>query len=183
MFGPPFGGTGGVSCSKPFMAPGETASFVVTAAVSCAVGDGAKISSAATVASPTTDANPSNNSATVTTTASNPPPMITGAAVDRPMLWPPNHKMVDVAVSYGATDNCDPSPRCSLSVASNEPVNGGGDGNTTPDWEIVDAHHVRLRAERAGTADGRVYSITITCTDVGGASSSQAVTVGVPHNQ
>src|SRR5689334_6007828 len=38
---------------------------------------------------------------------------------------------------------------CALSVSSNEPTDGPGDGHTAPDWEVVDAHHVLLRAERA----------------------------------
>ena len=90
--------------------------------------------------------------------------------------------MVNVTVNYGVTDNCGPVT-CSLSVASDEPVNGTGDGDTAPDWEIVDAHHIRLRAECAGMLDGRTYTITITCTDSAGNSSSQNVTVTVPKSQ
>jgi hypothetical protein len=112
-------------------------------------------------------------------------PVITGASANPSSLWSPNHKMVDVTVSYSVTDNCDPSSAitCTLSVSSNEPINGTGDGDTAPDWEIVDAHHVRLRSERAGNGNGRIYTITITCTDSAGNRSSQTVTVRVPHDQ
>ena len=110
------------------------------------------------------------------------PPSITGASASPSVLWPPNHKMVDVMVSYNASDNCG-SVSCSLSVTSNEPVNGTGDGDTAPDWEIVDAHHVRLRAERAGSGNGRIYTITIACTDSSGNTASESVTVTVPHNR
>jgi len=111
--------------------------------------------------------------------------VITGASANPSSLWPPNHKMVDVTVSYNVTDNCDPSSAitCTLSVSSNEPINGTGDGDTAPDWEIMDAHHVRLRAERAGNGNGRIYTITITCTDSAGNSSRQNVMVRVPHDQ
>ena len=109
------------------------------------------------------------------------PPVITGASVDKPTLWPPNHQMVDVMVSYTATDNC-ATVSTALNVSSNEPVNGAGDGNTATDWEIVDAHHLRLRAERSGRGNGRIYTITITATDSFGNTSSQVVTVHVPHN-
>jgi uncharacterized repeat protein (TIGR01451 family) len=174
---------GSLTCTSGVMPAGATASFVVGIAVACSVADGTRLSTSATVGSATEDPSPGNNTVTNTITALNPPPTIAGAAVEKPMLWPPDHKMVDVAVRYNATDNCDPAPLCALSMASNEPINGGGDGNTASDWEIIDSHHVRLRAERAGDGNGRVYTVTVTCTDVGGASSSQVVTVGVPHNQ
>jgi subtilisin-like proprotein convertase family protein len=112
-------------------------------------------------------------------------PAITGASVDKPVLWPPNHKMVDVVVNYSTSDNCTPSSAivCSLSVSSNEPVNGTGDGDTAPDWQIIDAHQVKLRAERSGGGNGRIYTITITCTDAAGNVKTQTVTVSVPHDQ
>jgi hypothetical protein len=89
--------------------------------------------------------------------------------------------MVDITISYTTADNCG-GVNCSLSVTSNEPIDGTGDGDTSPDWEVVDAHHVRLRAERAGVGDGRIYTITITCTDDAGNSTSTSVTVSVPRN-
>jgi subtilisin-like proprotein convertase family protein len=109
-------------------------------------------------------------------------PAIAGESVSVPTLWPPNHEMVDVTVSYSTSDNCGPVTT-SLSVTSNEPINGMGDGDTDPDWEIVDDHHVRLRAERAGGGTGRIYTITITATDAHGTSSQRTVTVVVPHDQ
>jgi len=113
---------------------------------------------------------------------SNPPPSISGVSVSPATLWPPNHKFVDVTVNYGATDPCS-SPVCTLSVSSNEPVNGTGDGNTSPDWVVVDAHHVQLRAERSGNGSGRVYTITITCKDSVGNVASSTATVTVAHDQ
>jgi hypothetical protein len=112
-------------------------------------------------------------------------PAITNASANPSVLWPPNHQMVDVAINYNVADDCDASGEiaCSLSVTSNEPVNGPGDGNTSPDWIVVDAHHVNLRAERAGGGSGRVYTITITCTDSAGNSTSTSVTVTVPKSQ
>src|SRR5712692_385328 len=109
-------------------------------------------------------------------------PVISGARVDKPVLWPPNHTMVPVTVNYNVSDNGIPFT-CSLSVVSNEPINGTGDGDTSPDWQVLDANHVLLRAERAGNGNGRVYTITITCTNSGGVSAQGMVTVSVPHNQ
>jgi hypothetical protein len=111
------------------------------------------------------------------------PPVIT-VPVAAARLWPPNHRLVDVPVNYNVTDNCPlPANSCTLSVTSNEPINGTGDGNTSPDWIILDAHHVQLRAERAGNGNGRIYTITITCTDSAGNSSSRSLTVSVPHDR
>jgi hypothetical protein len=111
------------------------------------------------------------------------PPAISGLAVNPGTLWPPNHKMVDVTVSYTATDAIDPSPRCALAVTSTEPENGTGRGDRAPDWMVVDAHRVRLRAERAGKGNGRVYSIGITCSDTGGNTSIGNITVTVPKSR
>ncbi|MGB7623912.1 MAG: lamin tail domain-containing protein [Terriglobia bacterium] len=111
------------------------------------------------------------------------PLVITGASLDKTSLWPPNHKMVNVTVNYGVANNCDPATTASLSVSSNEPINGTGDGDTTPDWIVLDNHHVQLRAERAGTGNGRLYTITITVTDSQGNTTTQSLPVTVPLNQ
>jgi hypothetical protein len=110
------------------------------------------------------------------------PPEISAVTVTPAVLWPPNHRMVDVEVDYTVEDDTDPvsSLTSTLSVTSNEPPNGRGDGNTSRDWEVVNPHLVRLRAERAGTGNGRVYTITVTCTDTAGNSASKDVTVLVP---
>jgi len=105
-------------------------------------------------------------------------PAITMASVNPSVLWPPNHKMVDVNINYAAADNCTSSSNitCKLSATSNERISNS-------DYAIVDAQHVRLRAERLGSGNGRIYTITINCKDAAGKSSSKAVTVSVPHDQ
>ncbi|MGH9753919.1 MAG: VWA domain-containing protein, partial [Blastocatellia bacterium] len=166
------------------LAAGASATIDLVANVDCSAPDGTVISNMATVGSSTPDPDVSNNSKTATTTASNPPPTVTEASANPSVLWPPNHKMVNVMVNYTVTDNCPlPANACVLSVTSNEPIDGTGDGDTAPDWEIIDAHNVRLRAERAGTGTGRIYTIAITCTDNVGSSSRKTVTVTVPHNR
>jgi hypothetical protein len=92
--------------------------------------------------------------------------------------------MVNVTVSYDVTDNCPlPPGSCTLSVTSNEPVDGKGDGHTSPDWIVLDDHHVLLRAERAGKGNGRIYTIGITCVDGGRNSAHERVEVSVFHDQ
>lgn len=108
------------------------------------------------------------------------PVTISDVSVDQPVLQPPNHRLVNVAVDYQVASACPVT--CTLSVSSNEPIDGTGDGDTSPDWIVIDAHHVKLRAERSGNGKDRVYTITITCTDDAGNSSSQTVTVTVPHD-
>jgi hypothetical protein len=110
------------------------------------------------------------------------PPLLSGVSVSPNALWPPNHQMMDVILSYTVSDVCC-ATATTISVASNEPINSTGDGDTAPDWEIVDEHHVRLRAERSATRTGRVYTITIISRDCAGNSTSKAVTVIVPKSQ
>ncbi|HEV2862907.1 MAG TPA: proprotein convertase P-domain-containing protein [Pyrinomonadaceae bacterium] len=180
--------TGGGSCgptggSATFasLPAGASATVTVVASVACETPNGAALNYVSSVASLTNDPDPSNNSALAAAAVSNPAPVISGAAVDKPQIWSPNHQMVDVTVSYEVSDNCGPVTS-GLAVTSNEPPDGAGDGHTSSDWEVVDAHHVRLRAERSGGGGGRTYTITITSTDSAGNSSSQTVTVSVPHS-
>jgi subtilisin-like proprotein convertase family protein len=110
------------------------------------------------------------------------PPAISGLTVNPSVITSNNHKMVDVTVSYTSTDNSGNASVCSITVTSNEPVNDVGDGNTAPDWEIIDEHHIRLRAERSGNLNDRVYTITVTCVDGAGNATSASTSVVVPHN-
>ncbi|MGE5106607.1 MAG: HYR domain-containing protein, partial [Sphingobacteriales bacterium] len=129
-----------------------------------------------------TDAHSNTASCTQTITVKdNQPPAITGISATPSVLWPPNHTMRDVTISYSSADNCGIA-NCSLSVSSNEPIDGTGDGDTSPDWIIVDGNHLKLRAERSAQGNGRIYTITITCTDISGNSTSQTVNVVVSHN-
>jgi hypothetical protein len=88
--------------------------------------------------------------------------------------------MWDVTVLYRATDATG-TPECSLSVGSNEPIDGPGDGNTNVDWQVIGPHHVRLRAERAADGTGRIYTITVTCADSSGNVPTGKARVFVPR--
>jgi hypothetical protein len=104
------------------------------------------------------------------------PPVITDASASPAVLWPPNNKIVDVTINYTATDDWS-TPTCEItSVTANEPI-------SSSDYQIVDAHHVKLIAQRLGSGNGRNYDVTITCVDDFGQSSTQTVTVIVPHDQ
>lgn len=110
------------------------------------------------------------------------PPVISDPVANPSELWPPNHKMRNVAVSYSGSDNFPGTVNCVMTVTSNEPVTSAGD-NTSPDWIVMNNHAAQLRAERSGAGNGRIYTLTITCTDAQGNTSSKWTTVVVPHDQ
>jgi hypothetical protein len=128
-----------------------------------------------------------NNSASCDTTVTvidTIAPVISNVCASVKSLWPPNHKLVAVTISAKVTDNCGSAKWCITKVQSNESVNGKGDGNTSPDWQIVGDHTVLLRAERSGTGSGRIYTITVQAKDSSGnLSSPKTVTVTVPKSQ
>ncbi len=103
------------------------------------------------------------------------PPMITNAIANPATLWPPNHQMKDVEIIYTLTDNCQST--AILNITSNEPQDPAGD------WQVIDAHHIRLRADRAGNGNGRIYTINIMATDASGNKTTKQVFVKVPHDQ
>ena len=86
------------------------------------------------------------------------------------VLWPPNHKLVEIKASIAVRDVCDPNPTVRLvSITSNEPDNGQGDGDTTGDSQGAalgtDDRTFLLRSERSGPGGGRVYTVTYEASD------------------
>jgi len=108
------------------------------------------------------------------------PPTISNVSADVVTLWPPNHKMRDVAVNYTATDNSELTR--TLTVNSSDPITGTSDGDLGPDWEVVDANHLKLRAEKANNGQARYYTISANVSDGCNAPVVAAVTVVVAHN-
>jgi 6-phosphogluconolactonase len=106
------------------------------------------------------------------------PPNITGLSASPATLWPPNHELIDVLVNYDVAAPCGEPAVCTLSVASSEP-----DDQASPDWVVVDEHHVELRAERLGNRTGRIYTVTVRCKDARGNLATQNTAVIVSHDQ
>lgn len=107
-------------------------------------------------------------------------------SVDKPVLDPPNHKMVTVTASvYADGTGSDIASVVLTSIVLNEPDNELGDGNTVND--IQDAAvgtydtSFSLRAERSGKGTDRVYTITYTVTDAAGNVATASTQVVVPH--
>ena len=129
-----------------------------------------------------------------TTTDCLPPPTTTGtidcsgATLQPGVIWPPDHKMVAVNVVGVTTSDpmYGPVQITINSIYQDEPVNALGSGNTAPDGMIVNSGSTALvRAERAGPGTGRIYFITFTATDAGGATCTTAAPLQavVPHDQ
>ncbi|MBN1981389.1 MAG: VCBS repeat-containing protein [Chitinivibrionales bacterium] len=104
------------------------------------------------------------------------------------MLWPPNHRMVEIVIMAKARDNSG-SVRLSAAVSSDEPQDEFGDGDETPDWNEPMINQetgqitLQLRAERSGKGNGRAYTIRIFVSDNSNNISSADVRVVVPHNK
>ena len=92
--------------------------------------------------------------------------------------------MVPVQIAVNVTDACSGGATCAIvSVSSNEAQNGLGDGDTAPDWEITGKLALNVRAERAGGGSGRVYTVTIRCTDAAGNAALREVRIQVPQSR
>ncbi|HEY4640765.1 MAG TPA: HYR domain-containing protein [Thermoanaerobaculia bacterium] len=113
----------------------------------------------------------------VTVIADTTPPEVVRISASPGILSPPNHEMVAVTVTVVATDDIDPNPVSQIvSVTSNQAIDGTGDGDQSPDWEITGPLTLNLRAERASGED-RVYTITVVTTDAAGNATMSTVTV------
>jgi hypothetical protein len=117
----------------------------------------------------------------------NQPPDCSTAAPSISEIWPANHKMVSVKI-LGVTDpDGNPISIVITGITQDEPLNGLGDGDTSPDGAGVGTDKAQVRAERAGTpkvpGNGRVYHIHFKASDGKGGACSGVVKVGVPHDQ
>jgi Tol biopolymer transport system component len=105
------------------------------------------------------------------------PPAITNVAATPNVLWPANSEMVSVSVSVGVSDNSDPAPACRITtVTSNESFAGIG-------WRVTGPLTVDLLAQRFGQGTGRIYTLTIACTNSSQLTSTATLSVSVPHDQ
>jgi cysteine-rich repeat protein len=116
------------------------------------------------------------------------PPTIS-LSVSPDLLWPPNHRMVEVNANVVAVDTCGSVAVTLDHVISSELDNedGVGDGNTVDDIQGTEPGTndtvFGLRAERAGTGDGRFYTVTYSATDAGGNVTTASAAVSVPHDR
>jgi len=118
----------------------------------------------------------------------NQPPNVTDAYPSMDCLWPPNNKFVDLTIE-GITDpDGDDVTITVTNITSDEPtasIEGAGGAKHAPDAdpECIGTAIARVRAERSGDWDGRVYEITFLASDGIGEPVEGTVQVKVPHDQ
>jgi len=111
----------------------------------------------------------------------NDPPACQRAQATPSLLWPPNHKLVPVAIT-GVTDpNGGRVTTRITAVTQDEPVKGLGDGDTSPD-AVLQGSSVLLRAERSGAGNGRLYRLQFMASDEDGGTCTGSVDVQVPKS-
>ncbi|HZH13106.1 MAG TPA: HYR domain-containing protein, partial [Archangium sp.] len=184
---------------------GSTANFSVSAtdncgevAVTCSHASGSEFPAGNTeVSCSATDAfgNTSSCGFSVQVSGASPSTPPTPGADLGTELWAPNHKyeyapLLLSECAAPATDACGkPLPLEKygriLRVTSDEveDANGNGDGRTCEDMVIVSPTSVKLRAEREGTGNGRVYTLHYVVTNDAGVSTQSSCRVHVPHDQ
>ena len=170
---------GVVTCTIGNLASGASAGFDITITAGSA---GTSLTNTASIAGDQFDPVAGNNTSTLVTVLNHNP--ICTSVTGGPNLWPPNHKLRLITLT-GATDpDGDPVTLTVAHVTQDEPLDGLGDGNTSPDATLGPAsNQVNLRAERSGTGDGRVYRISFTGSDGRGGTCAGTARVGVPHDQ
>ena len=104
------------------------------------------------------------------------PPAIASVSTTPSVVWPPDKRMVPVAIVVSATDAVS-VPACRLTGIT------GDDGSTSADRQITGGLTALVRADRTGGGAGRTYTLAFTCTDAAGNASGSAATVVVPHDR
>ena len=115
------------------------------------------------------------------------PPQLS-VSVESNCLWPPNHKNILFSigrdVSVHNSDACDLAPTIRIvKVTSNQPPGGGGSGSTPTDVQFG-SQAFCVRAERDGTQTApREYTVTFEAADHTGNTTTQQLTIFVPHDK
>jgi predicted outer membrane repeat protein len=93
-------------------------------------------------------------------------------SVTVPVLWPPNHQLVNVGLSVQVSD---PNATVTVQVYANDDALPSDAADLAPG-------RLRLRSQRQGSGSGRVYLIVVTATDAAGNVAVSECTVVAPHD-
>ena len=109
-------------------------------------------------------------------------------ALSHDELWPPNHDLVPITARVTVADRCDPAAGFRLvSITSDEPDDGPGDGHTAGDIAGAEPGTAdtsfALRAERSASGDGRTYTVVYRGFDASGNTRDVAAFIQVPLHQ
>jgi photosystem II stability/assembly factor-like uncharacterized protein len=108
-------------------------------------------------------------------------PPVLSCSVATPVLKQNNHDMVNVGLVAAAQDQCEGTLPAAVHVFGDEDDQDSiGDGMFSPDADDLVSGTLRLRAERKGNGDGRVYLIVTDATDTSGNRGFNCCTVTVP---
>ena len=142
----------------PLLTAGSSVVVALRAAASCDLADGTPLTAVARVEAAEQDPAPGDETVATAVVVRNPSPVLSGVSVSPNVLWPPDHKLVDVVVAYTIGDNCP------LPAAGCGPVQGEQTSRRTQramahsagDWIVVDAaQRAGLRADvGVGAAEG-----------------------------
>jgi hypothetical protein len=136
-----------------------------------------------TVSCLATDASGNSGLCSFTVTVNDTQAPTLSCSVEDSSIWPPNHNLINIGLAATASDNCSPNATITVQVFSDEDDEAEtGEGNFSPDAKEIAAGTLRLRRERDGNADGRVYLIIVTATDLSGNVSRCYRTVTVPKS-
>jgi len=110
-------------------------------------------------------------------------PVISGLSGGGCTLWPPNHRLVQVATVTAADALSGVAPdSLAITGASNEPV--GPDGpDVVAERDGAGGFVVAVRADRLGKGTGRIYTLRATVSDLAGNPATTTGTCVVPHDQ
>lgn len=110
------------------------------------------------------------------------PPVVT-CAVTASTLNLTNHSLPNVGLSGTAVDSCEGELAVEVKVYSDEDdEENTGDGTHSPDAKDLDLGTLRLRAERKGNGDGRVYLVVNEAFDSSGNRGASCCAVTVPSS-
>ena len=112
----------------------------------------------------------------------NSPPVCSAAIPSVDSLWPPDHSLTSINVLGVIDPDGDAVSIVINSIFQDEPTNGLGDGDTSPDAFGIGTDTAEIRAERDGSGNGRYYHISFTASDPYGGTCSGLVQVSVDHS-
>ena len=93
-----------------------------------------------------------------------------------------DHHLEEIRIGGAFDPNNDPIVLTITDIIQDEPINGLGNNDQSPDALVVAGDTVQLRSERAENGDGRVYYISFVANDSRGGQCDGVVAVNVPNN-